>query len=442
LDRLAQPRRRGTGGTEELLARARENGVPGRPSFVLEGVRSALSRLGDPQDSIAPAFHVTGTNGKGSTTAFIRAVAEAAGLRVHVFTSPHLLSVHERIRLAGTLVSEEALASALERALDAGPGLSYFEALSVAAFLLFSQTPADICLIEVGAGGAGDATNVMRRPLACLVSPISRDHEALFGVEGVEGIARVKSGIFRRNVPAVIAPQEAVVMSVLRAEAERCGAEWAASPESWRCGLRDGLFWYEGERLQAKGIALSLPGDHQAVNAGLALAALERLPGWTPEPEAVRSGLGAAHWPARLQLLGAGALNPWGDRRILVDGAHNPGGAATLANELIRRGDAAQRVIVLAVQAAKDADAMLSALRPAAGGFVFCPLPESGGQEGGPGAEPSLLAARMGAPVALAGDLRSALDKAFSMGAAEVCVCGSLYLCAEALRLSGVSRLS
>ena len=163
------------------------------PAFGTAHIRKALVELGDPQDRIPQAIHITGTNGKGSTGAFIRAMAEAAGLSVHVFTSPHLTRVNERIRVAGKLVKDEELAEVLADIWRRTEGLTYFEALTAAAYCLFAQNRADISIIEVGAGGATDATNVMSRPAASIVTPISRDHEAMFGVSGVAAIARLKA---------------------------------------------------------------------------------------------------------------------------------------------------------------------------------------------------------------------------------------------------------
>ena len=236
---------------EALLSRFRDNPV-GRawPAFGTAHIRRALVALGDPQDHIPPAVHITGTNGKGSTGAFIRAMAEAAGLKVHVFTSPHLIRVNERIRVAGELVEDEVLAEVLEDIEGRSLDLTYFEAQTAAAFCLFAQVRADLSIIEVGAGGATDATNVMNRPVACAVTPISRDHETLFGVSGVAAIARLKAGIFREDVPAILSEQPAIALGVLREEARAAAAPVLAAGQDWQSGWEGDAFVYEGEKSQ------------------------------------------------------------------------------------------------------------------------------------------------------------------------------------------------
>ena len=360
---------------EALLSRFRNNPA-GRvsPAFGTAHIRRALVELGDPQDRVPQAIHITGTNGKGSTGAFIRAMAEAAGLKVHVFTSPHLIRVNERIRVAGELVEDEVLADVLADIERRAPDLTYFEALTAAAFCLFAHVRADVSIVEVGAGGATDATNVMSRPSACVVTPISRDHEALFGVSGVAAIARLKAGIFREGVPAVLAEQPAIALGVLKEEARAAGLREAA-------------------------------------------------------------------WPARLQRLKPGPLAGGNGAAVVIDAAHNPGGAAALA-QAIR--DAAPEggdrvALIIAIQAAKEVEGVLSELVPAVDMLVACPLPDSGGQEGGPGADPREIvgiATSLGGKARVAGDLAEAVVLA-QRSADRVYICGSLYLCGAALRLNG-----
>ena len=242
------------------------------PAWGTAHIRKALVELGDPQDRIPPAIHITGTNGKGSTGAFIRGMAEAAGLRVHVFTSPHLMRVNERIRVASRLVEDDVLADVLEDIARRTQDLTYFEALTAAAFCLFAQSDADITIIEVGAGGATDATNVMNRPAACIVTPISRDHEAMFGVEGVAAIARLKAGIFRQDVPALLADQPAIAEAVLREEARTIAAPVRSAGEDWEHdweGRAGEAFIYESRKLRVRAPWLGLPGLHQSQNAAL-----------------------------------------------------------------------------------------------------------------------------------------------------------------------------
>lgn len=415
-------------------------GASGRvsPAFGTAHIRRALVALGDPQDRIGPAIHVTGTNGKGSTCAFLRAMAEAAGLRVHVFTSPHLVRVNERIRIAGRLVGDDALADTLAAVARRTEGLTYFEALTAAAFLLFAETPADLSIIEVGAGGETDATNVMKRPAATIVTPISRDHEAMFGVSGVAAIARLKSGIFREATPAIIAEQPLLALGVLREEARALAAPLRLAGEDWRTRWEGEAFVYESRTRTIRSPWLGLPGRHQALNAGAALAALEAIAAPAIPPEAMSAGLREVAWPGRLQKLRPGPLT--GEATTWIDAAHNPGGAASLAAALRAMRAPGERVaLVFASQGAKDIESILAELVGASDCLIALPLPDSGGQEGGPGADPrhiASIAAALGVDSRLAHDLPHALREAEAAGADRIIICGSVYLCGAALRLN------
>ncbi len=411
------------------------------PAFGLDHIRRALKILGDPQDAIPPAIHITGTNGKGSTGAFIRAIAEAAGLKAHVFTSPHLVAVNERIRIAGRLVDDADLAAMLDDIAMRTQGLTYFEALTAAALVSFAQTPADVSIIEVGAGGASDATNVLARPAVTVVTPISRDHEAMFGVTGIAAIARLKAGIFRSGVPAVLAEQPSVALAALREEAKAIGARIYSAQQHWRADWRETAFLFGGERLQVRAPWLGLAGRHQAQNAGAACAALEMLNHPRVTPDTMAAGLRQAVWPARLQKLAPGPLTHGYAGAILIDAAHNPGGARALA-EAIRAGrqEETDRVaLILALQGAKDVEGVLAELAPVVDELIACQLPDSGGQEGGPGAAPhdiAQIARTLGAHTLEAGDIGDAIGLAKASGAASIYLCGSLYLCGAALVLN------
>ena len=408
------------------------------PAFGTAHIRRALVAMGDPQDRIPSAIHITGTNGKGSTGAFIRAMAEAAGLKVHVFTSPHLVRVNERIRIAGQLVEDGELADVLADIWRRTEGLTYFEALTAAAFCLFAHHRADISIIEVGAGGATDATNVMMKPAACVVTPISRDHEALFGISGVAAIARLKAGIFREDTPAIIADQPAIALGVLREEARTAGAPVLEAGDDWRARWEGEAFVYEGQRLTVRAPWLGLRGRHQAQNAGAACATLEAMGDKRITPAAMAAGLREVSWPARLQKLAPGPLAK--DHDVWIDAAHNPDGAATLASAIrASKVDGERTAIVFAIQGVKDVDGVLGALTPVADEIIICPLPDSGGQEGGVGADPRHIAGvaqTLGAKVSVADDLAQAVELASSR-AASVYICGSVYLCGAALRLNG-----
>lgn len=399
------------------------------PAWGTAQIRKALVELGDPQDRIPAAVHITGTNGKGSTGAFIRAMAEAAGLTVHVFTSPHLIRVNERIRVASKLVSDEALAEVLSDIARRTEGLTYFEALTAAAFCLFAHTRADLSIIEVGAGGATDATNVMARPAATVVTPISRDHEAMFGVSGVAAIARLKAGIFREGVPAIIAEQPAIALGVLREEARAAAAAIIEARDDWTATWEGEAFTYQSAKLTVRTPWLGLRGRHQAQNAGAACAVIEAINDKRITAQHMSAGLREATWPARLQRLKPGPLV--GDAAIWIDAAHNPGGAATLAVAIRTAKEQGDHVaIIFACQAVKDARGVLAELAPVADTMILCPLPDSGGQEGGPGANPADLASiatSLGATAATAESFQSAVTQARA-SATHVYICGSVYL--------------
>lgn len=287
----------------------------------LETIRELLARLGDPHLKLPPTFHAAGTNGKGSTCAFLRAMLEAQGYTVHVTTSPHLVRYNERIRIAGELINDEELAATLAAVLDAGEDLapSFFEVTIAAAFLAFSRTPADACVVEVGMGGRFDATNVLTPDVlaACGIAALGLDHERflLAPEEGVpqEPMARIafeKAGIAKPDVPLVTIAQPDIELAAIREVAGRVGAPLViAGP--------------------ANEIPRKLPGQHQAVNAGLAIAMLHAQEELTVSDGAITAGLRSAHWPARLHRLGEGPLV--GDREVWLDGGHNPSAGAMLS---------------------------------------------------------------------------------------------------------------
>ncbi len=423
------------------LAHVRASTRPA-PAFGTAHVRRALVALGDPQDRIGPAIHITGTNGKGSTGAFIRAMAEAAGLKVHVFTSPHLMKVNERIRVAGELVGDEELAELLADIARRAENLTYFEALTAAAYCLFAHYRADLSIIEVGAGGETDATNVMSRPSACVVTPISRDHETLFGVSGLAAIARLKAGIFRDGVPAVLSNQPAIALGVLREEARLAGAPVVWAGHDWKSKWDGQAFVYESKGLKLRAPWLGLPGKHQAQNAATALAALEAMGEQRIKPEAMVVGLREATWPARMQQLRPGPLAPEPGPPVWIDAAHNPGGAEVLADAIRARtpDEEDKVVIIVAMQAVKDAGGVMSELAPVASEIITIPLPDSGGQEGGPGADPRHLASvaeTVGATAKVAADLLEATRLAREADASRIYIAGSVYLCGAALAANG-----
>jgi dihydrofolate synthase/folylpolyglutamate synthase len=414
---------------EPLLARL--HGLhPKLIDLSLDRLRRLLAHLGHPEQRLPPVLHVAGTNGKGSTCAFARAVGEAAGLRVHVYTSPHLVRFRERVRLAGTLASDAALSDALERAeaANAGQPITVFEMMTAAALLLFAETPADLCVLEVGLGGRGDATNVVDHPAACAVSSLSLDHREMLG-DTLALIAREKAGIFKPGVPAATGAQPGDALAVLQAEADRLGAPLLARGRDWHIALDGHGARYEDARGTLRLPCPALPGDHQLDNAGIAVAML-RASG-LPLPIQAYAGIAAARWPGRMQRLTGrlAALLPAG-WELWLDGGHNPGAGQALARVLADWPDRPAHLVV-GMKQGKDAADFLGPLLPHVasvwavhepGQHLAMPIPDVIAASGG--------AAQPGPTVADA--LRQLRGPP-----ARVLVCGSLYLAGEVLKADG-----
>ncbi len=398
-----------------------------------------LRRLGDPQLHLPPVIHVAGTNGKGSTCAFVRAIGEAAGWRVHVFTSPHLVRFNERIRLAGEIVDDATLEAALaevERVND-GAAITVFEVLMAAAFLLFSRMPADLCVLEVGLGGRHDATNVVQAPVACAIASISLDHRDLLGPT-LEIIAGEKAGIMKPGVPVVTGEQPGSVLAVFRAEAARVGATLSARGAGWTIApTADGLRYAD----DAGVLDLphpSLPGLFQHDNAGIAVAAM-RASGLDIPASAYGVGLSRAEWPARLQRLAGrlAATLPAG-WELWLDGGHNPGGGAALAAHAARWSDRPLHIIV-GMKQAKDSAEFLRPLLAHAESLWAVAEP---GQHLALSVDDIVAAsggvARPGPTVATA-IAKLAPSPSAHMPISRVLICGSLYLAGEVLKMDGAS---
>lgn len=303
----------------------------------LDRIRALLTKLGDPHLQLPPVFHVAGSKGKGSTTAFLRAMLEAAGYRVHAYTSPHLVRFNERIRLAGELIDDAKLIALLERceSVNAGAPITFFEITTAAAYLAFAEIPADIVLLETGLGGIADTTNVIPQPALTALTPIGIDHVAFLG-DTIAKIAANKAGILKDGVPCVVGPQPDDAIAVIEARATetkstlfRHGRDWTVREAG------DGIRWRDSQ------IELSLPrpallGAHQVVNAGVAIACARHLSGFTVPPEAIAAGLRQVDWPARMQQLSKGPLPdllPPGTE-LWLDGAHNAMAGEALAEAL------------------------------------------------------------------------------------------------------------
>jgi dihydrofolate synthase/folylpolyglutamate synthase len=297
----------------------------------LERIAAVLERLGRPQDNLPPVFHIAGTNGKGSTVAFLRAALEASGRTAHVFTSPHLVRFNERIRVAGRLVDDETLSGLLAEVLDAGAGIepSFFEVATAAALLAFSRTPADACILEVGLGGRLDATNVIEHPLICGIANLALDHQQFLG-SGLVDIAAEKAAIAKRGVPLVTQLYPVSVASRISEIARERGAIWVPRGGTWDAIASGGKLHYRDERGELDLPLPRLPGRHQAMNAALAVAILRHQQELPMRPSALGAALGWADWPARLQRLATGPLA--GNREVWLDGGHNPSAARQIAS--------------------------------------------------------------------------------------------------------------
>ena len=393
----------------------------------LDRLRTLLERLGSPERKLPPIIHVAGTNGKGSTCAFIRAMAEAAGLRVHVYTSPHLVRFNERIRLAGTLVSDEQLLTAMERIerINGNAPITVFEVITATAFDLFAAMPADLCVLEVGLGGRGDATNVIAAPAACAITSISIDHRELLG-PSVDIIAAEKAGIMKPGVPVAIGAQPEDVRRILLDHAASLGTPVRLRGRDWDIEPSARGVRYSDTSGTIEAPMPSLPGLFQQDNAGIAITALRaaHLP-------LNQSGLARAEWPARLQQLHgrlAQMLPP--DWELWLDGGHNPGAGIVLADHL--RGWADRPVhLIVGMKQAKDSAEFLKPLIPVASTLWAVREPD---QHSALPVEAIVAAsggvAKSGPRVA---DALQAIPR--TEAPARVLICGSLYLAGEVLKL-------
>ena len=296
----------------------------------LDRIRELLERLGRPQDQLPPVLHVAGTNGKGSTCAFLRAALEAAGHKVHAFTSPHLVRFNERIRIAGELVGDEDLAALLTEVLDASGGIepSFFEVATAVALLAFGRTPADACILEVGLGGRLDATNVVDRPLVTAIASLALDHQQFLG-HGLTDIAGEKAAIAKRGVRLITQLYPPDVAKRIGEVTHRAGAHWLPRGGVWDAMVREGNLHYRDEQGAFDLPLPRLPGRHQAMNAALAVAILRHQDALPVPESAFRAAMGWADWPARLQRLAPGPLV--GSREVWLDGGHNPSAARQVA---------------------------------------------------------------------------------------------------------------
>ncbi len=402
--------------------------------LTLDRVWRLLEALGNPQSDLPPVIHIAGTNGKGSTLAMIRAGLEGAGLRCHAYTSPHLARFHERIRLAGELISEDHLTAVLDEcyAANGDAPITYFEITTCAAILAMARQPADYTLMEVGLGGRLDATNVIDRPALTVITPVSMDHEAYLG-DTLAAIAGEKAGIIKRNVPCIVGPQADTALEVIEAVARRLGAPLLAHGQHWHVSPEHGRLVYRDETGLRDLPLPNLPGHHQIENAGAALAVLRQL---GTSDAACEAAVTRAAWPARMQRLIYGPLiDAAPGAELWLDGGHNVAAGQAIARHL---GTLPERPthLVCGMLNTKDVSGYLRSLAGVADSLTAVSIP----------GEANTLPAEITAEAARGVGLR-AFTAESALGAvqrivadtptARILICGSLYLAGGILRENG-----
>jgi dihydrofolate synthase / folylpolyglutamate synthase len=409
-------------------------------------IERLLAKLGDPHQKLPPVVHVAGTNGKGSTTAYLKAMLEAAGQRVHVYTSPHLVRFHERIELAGAdgvsaPIGEDALVEVLTRtqAVNDGDDITQFEITTAAAFLAFAETPGDILLLEVGLGGRLDATNVVKRPALSVITPVSMDHAEKLGGT-LAKIAAEKAGILKRAVPAVISQQPDEALDVIKAEAARVGAPLSVWGEDYDAYEQRGRLVVQTEN---RVLDLPLPvlvGSHQIINAGTAVAAALSLAGQNITERAIDRGLLTVRWPARMQRIDSGVLPDLlkSGTELWLDGGHNPSAGQFLAQTVADLEERSPKPLYLVVgmMGLKDAAGFLTPFRGLTRHVVTVPIP---GAHEAPFTPEAL--AEVAKTCGLKGESATGIEvalrriEAIDPGDKRVLICGSLYLAGHVLAL-------
>jgi dihydrofolate synthase/folylpolyglutamate synthase len=420
---------------------------PKKIDLALDRILRLLSALGNPQLKLPPVIHVAGTNGKGSACAFARAMLEAQGLKVHVHISPHLVRFHERIRIAGKLISEEALVSLLEEVeqVNVGRAITFFEITAAAMFLAFSRYPADATVLEVGLGGTYDATNVVPNPMMTVIQPVGLDHREFLG-DDLAGIAREKAGIIKTGAPLVVGPQSEIAGQVILKQADRMGVPVFAFGQDFASRQEHGRMVYEDEMGLLDLPLPKLVGRHQIENAGVAIAALRhagrgKMLGWGQEA-AVERGLSTVEWPARLQRLHKGPLVEHAPKgaEIWLDGGHNPHGAEAVSRAMADMEEHGERPLYLicGMLANKDALRFLRAFDGLARHVVTVAIP---GEANSLGAGALYdIARRVGIDSAPAEDLEDAMLQVTAWARLDapgppprILICGSLYLAGKVL---------
>ncbi|MEP2102167.1 MAG: folylpolyglutamate synthase/dihydrofolate synthase family protein [Parasphingorhabdus sp.] len=409
---------------------------PGRDVLGLERINAVVERVGNPHLKLPPVFHVAGTNGKGSTCAFLRAAIEAEGLKAHVYSSPHLVRFNERIRLAGTLIEDKYLAALLARVLDASEDInpSFFEATTAAAMLAFAETPADACILEVGLGGRLDATNIVPAPAATGIAALGIDHEA-FLLSPEDGapddpmvrIAWEKAGIAKAGVPLVTQQYDDAMMDIIDKHAKTKGAQWIARGDAWNSAIYKKQLHYRDEMGQLSLPLPALAGAHQADNAALAIAMMRHQDAVQVSDGAFRAAMGWAQWPARLQKLDPGpltALLP--EAEIWLDGGHNSNAGEALAGYFQNSGRG-EIHLVIGMLANKDPESLLHWMDGDLASITVVPVEAHEHHDVDAFTRPGL-------DVRKAGSVEAALRKLSQDQPETVLIAGSLYLAGDVLR--------
>jgi dihydrofolate synthase / folylpolyglutamate synthase len=415
----------------------------------LDRMQHILARLGNPQDHLPPVIHVAGTNGKGSTVSYIRAILEAADLKVHCYTSPHLVKFHERIYVAGKLIEEDALSALLEEceAANGNAAITFFEITTAAAFLAYAQIPADYLILEVGLGGRLDATNVIAKPALSVITAIDYDHQQYLG-DTLTAIAHEKAGILKRGVAGIIGNQPDEARAEIERVAEKVSAPLYIANQDWQSYEQHGrlVFQDEGGLLD-----LSLPqlkGPHQVDNAGNAIAAIRVLADTRVADVHIEQGLKSAVWPARMQKLGHGVLTDLvpKDAELWLDGGHNPSAGRVIARAFSDINDRHSRPLVLiwGMLNTKDAGSFIECFAGLAQRVVTITIQDE--PNAIPAEQLADTARRHGLSAETAGSLEKALGQAsLTTPAPRILICGSLYLAGHVLSvhdntpMSGVS---
>ena len=417
---------------------------PKRIDLSLGRIERLLAALDYPERKLPPVIHVAGTNGKGSTVAFLRAILEAAGLRAHVYTSPHLVRFNERFRLGGIgLVSDDELAAVMEECerANAGAPITVFEITTAAGMLLFSRHPADVLVMEVGLGGRLDATNVIPEALATVITRVSIDHTDFLG-DTLDKIAAEKAGVLKRNTSGIVAAQHRDALSVIERQAARLNAPLRIAGEDFTATEERGRLVYQDDAGLLDLPAPRLYGRHQYENAGLAIAALRTASKFKLPTAAFEAGMTKAEWPARMNRLSHGRLvelAPEGSE-VWLDGGHNPDGGRAIAAALADLEERVPRPVVMiaGMLASKDCDGFLRNFTGLARRLIAVPVPAS--EKGVPAEELAERARNIGLPATSRGTLDGAFEAVRKLDLdppPRILITGSLYLAGDVLRENG-----